>query len=108
MFQGDLREQLPIGASDLGGLTVIPQKDVQDHVIVAWVEMMAVRRPSGGIAVYFDVPPVACTIDKRHTGLLKIRPSLQVPTPRRVDNEFSTVQRAQRRGAPTLIEPQAP
>ena len=45
MFQGDLRYKLPVGASDLGSLTVIPEKDVQDHIIVAWVEVMAMRLP---------------------------------------------------------------
>ena len=108
MFQGDLRYKLPVGASDLGSLAVIPEKDVQDHIIVAWVEVMAMRYPPGGIAVYFDIPPVACTIDEGNTGLLKIRASLQVPTPRRMDSNLSTVQCAQRCGAPTLIEPQAP
>src|SRR6266705_127087 len=108
MFQGDLRYKLSVGASDLGSLTVIPEKDVQDHIIVAWVEVMAMRYPPGGIAVYFDIPSLACTIDEGNTGLLKIRASLQVPTPRRMDSNLSTVQCAQRYGAPTLIEPQAP
>ena len=108
MFQGDLRYKLPVGASDLGSLAVIPEKDVQDHIIVAWVEVMAMRYPPGGIAVYFDIPPMACTIDECNTGLLKIRTSLEIPAPRRVYQELSAVQRAQWRGTPTLIEPQAP
>src|SRR2546421_3578931 len=105
MFQGDLRYKLPVSASYLRSLTVIPQKDMQDHIIVACVEVMAVRRPPGGIAVYFDVPAVAHTIDEGNTGLLKIRAGLQVPTSWRVDHNFSPVQRAQWRRAPTLIEP---
>src|SRR5712691_8581506 len=108
MFQGDLRYKLPVSASYLRSLTVIPQKDMQDHIIVACVEVMAVRRPPGGIAVYFDIPTVAYPIGEGNTGLLEIRARLQVPTPRRVDNNCSPVQGAQRRGAPTLIEPQAP
>ena len=69
---------------------------------------MAGGRPPGGIAVYFDIPAVAYTIDEGNTGLLKIWTCLQVPTSWRVDNNFSPVQRTQRRRAPTLIEPQAP
>ena len=93
MFQGDLWYKLPVGASHLRSLTVIPQKDMQDHIIVACVEVMAVRRPPGGIAVYFDIPAVAYTIDEGNTGLLKIWTCLQVPTSWRVDNNFSPVQR---------------
>ena len=107
MFQGDLRYRLSVGASHLGGLPVIPQKDMQDHIIVACVEVMTVRRPPGGIEVYFDIPAVAYPIDEGNTGLLKIWTRLQVPTSWRVDYNFSPVQRAQRRRAPTLIEPQA-
>ena len=59
MFQGDLRYKLPVGASHLRSLTVIPQKDMQDHIIVACVEVMAVCCPPGGITVYFDIPAVA-------------------------------------------------
>ena len=33
---------------------------------------MAGGRPPGGIAVYFDIPAVAYTIDEGNTGLLKI------------------------------------
>jgi hypothetical protein len=76
MFQGDLRDKLPIGTSHLRSLTVIPQKDMQDHMIVTCVEVMTVCRPPGGIAVYFDIPAVAYTIDEGNTGLLKIRPCL--------------------------------
>jgi hypothetical protein len=54
---------------------------------------MAVRRPSGGIAVYFDISAVTYTIDEGNTGLLKVRTCLQVPTSWRVDNNFSSVQR---------------
>ena len=108
MFQGNLRYGLPIGASYLRSLAIVPQKDVQDYIIVALVEVMTVRRPSRGIAVYFDVPTVTYTIDEGNTRLLKIRTCLQVPAPRRVDSNFSPVQRTQRRRAPTLIEPQTP
>jgi hypothetical protein len=80
MFQGDLRYKLPVGASHLRSLTVIPQKDVQNHIIVACIEVMAVRRPPGGIAVYFDIPAVASPIAEGNTGLLKIWTCLQVPT----------------------------
>jgi len=107
VFQGNLGYKLPVGASHLKGLTVVPQKDMEDHIIVTCVEVMAVRRPPGGIAVYFDIPAVAYPIDEGNTGLLKIWTCLQVPTSWRVDKNFSTVQRAQRRRAPTLIEPQA-
>jgi hypothetical protein len=96
MFQGDLCYRLPVSASHLRGLTVVPQKDMENHIIVACVEVMAVRRPPGGIAVYFDIPAVAYTIDEGNTGLLKIRACLQVPTSWRVDYNFSPVQRLQR------------
>ena len=76
MFQGDLRYKLPIGASHLRSLPVIPQKDMQNHIIITCVEVMAMRRPPGGIAVYFDIPAVAYTIDEGNTGLLKIRTCL--------------------------------
>jgi hypothetical protein len=72
MFQGDLRDQLPIGAPHLKGLAVIPQKDVQNHIIVAYVKMMAVCCPPGGIAVNFDIPALTYTIDEGNTSLLKI------------------------------------
>src|SRR5215467_7196040 len=108
MFQGDLRYKLPVSASHLRGLPVIPQKDMQDHIIVACIEVMAVRRPPGGIAVYFDIPAVVYSISEGNTGLLKIWTCLQVPTSWRVHKNFSPVQRAQWRRAPTLIEPQAP
>jgi hypothetical protein len=81
---------------------------MQDDIIVACVEVMAVRRPPGGIAVYFDIPAVARPIDEGNRGLLKIWTCLQVPTSRRMDNNFSPVQSVQQRGTPTLIEPQAP
>src|SRR5262245_43085854 len=81
---------------------------MQDHIIVAYVEVMTVRRPPGGIAVYLDITAVAYPIDEGNTGLLKIRACLQIPSSWRVDNHFSPVQRAQRRRVPTLIEPQAP
>ena len=92
MFQGNLRYRLSVGASHLRSLPVIPQKDMENHIIVACVEVMAVCCPPRGIAVYFDIPPVPCTINKGNTGLLKIRASLQVPAPRRVDSNLSTVQ----------------
>ena len=80
MFQGDLRYKLPIGASHLRSLTVIPQKDMQDHIIVACVEVMTMRCPPGGIAVYFDIPAMAYPINEGNSSLLKIRTCLQVPT----------------------------
>jgi hypothetical protein len=92
MFQSNLGYRLPVSASHLRGLTVVPQKDMQNHIIVAWVKVMAVRRPPRGIAVYLDVPAVASTIDEGDTGLLKIRTCLQVPTSWRVDSDFSPVQ----------------
>jgi hypothetical protein len=52
---------------------------------------MAVRRPPGGIAVYFDISALAYAIDEGNTGLLKIWTCLQVPTSWRVDNNFSPV-----------------
>ena len=81
---------------------------MQDHIIVACVEVMAVCRPSGGIAVYFDVPALPRPITEGNRSLLKIGTCLQVPTSRRTDNDFSPVQSAQQRGTPALIEPQAP
>jgi hypothetical protein len=72
MFQGNLRDKLPVGTSHRRGLTVIPQKDVEDHIIITLVEVMTVRRPPGGIAVYFDIPTVTYAIDEGNTGLLKI------------------------------------
>jgi hypothetical protein len=69
---------------------------MENHVIVACVEVMAVCHPPGGIAVYFNIPAVAYSIDEGNTGLLKIRTCLQVPTSWRVDNNFSPVQRLQR------------
>jgi hypothetical protein len=107
MFQGDLKYRLSVGTLHLGGLPVIPQKDMQDHIIVACVEVMAVRRPPGSIAMYFNIPALAYTFDEGNTGLLKIWACLQVPTTWRMHNNFSPVQRAQWRRAPTLIEPQA-
>jgi hypothetical protein len=74
-------------------LTVIPQKNMENHIIIAWVEMMTMRRPPGGIAVYLDIPAVAYTISKGNTGLVKIRTCLQIPTAWRVDDNFSPVQR---------------
>jgi hypothetical protein len=76
MFQGDLRDKLPVGTARLRGLAVIPQKDVENHIIITLVEVMAVRRPPRGIAVYFDIATVTYTIDKSNTGLLKIRTCL--------------------------------
>src|SRR5215471_16360411 len=99
MFQSDLRYKLPVGASHFRSLTVIPQKDMQHHIIVAYVEVMAVCRPPGGIAVYFDIPAGAYPIGEGNAGLLKIWTCLQIPTSWRVDNHFSPVQRAQRRRA---------
>jgi hypothetical protein len=66
---------------------------MENHIIVACVEVMAVRRPPGGIAVYLDIPMVACTISEGKTGLLKIRTCLHIPTSWRVDNDFSPVER---------------
>jgi len=66
---------------------------MENHIIVAWVEVMMVRRPPGGIAVYLDIPAVAYTINESNTGLLKIWTRLQIPTSWRVDNNFSPVQR---------------
>ena len=94
MFQGDLRYKLSVGASHLRGLPVIPQKDMQDHIIVACVEVMAMRRPPRGIAVYFDIATVVYAIGEGDTGLLKIWTCLQVPTSWRVYKNFSPVQRA--------------
>ena len=54
----------------------------------------------------FRHPRVAYTIDEGNS-LLKIWTCLQVPTSWH-DNNFSPIQGAQRRRAPTLIEPQAP
>jgi hypothetical protein len=85
--------RLPVGTSHFRSLTVIPQKDMENHIIVACVEVMTVRRPPGGIAVYLDIPAVAYTINEGNTGLLKIRTCLQIPTAWRVDNNFSPVQR---------------
>jgi hypothetical protein len=93
LFQGDLGYGLPVSASHLGGLTVVPHKDMENHIIVACVEVMAVRRPPGGIAVYLDIPAMASTIAKGNTGLLKIRTCLQVPTSWRMDDDFPPVQR---------------
>ena len=76
MFQGDLRYKLPVSASHLRSLTVVPQKDMQDHIIVACIEVMAVCRPSRSIAVYFNIPTVAYPIDEGNTGVLKIRSCL--------------------------------
>jgi len=81
-FEGYLRDKLPIGALYRGCRTVIPQKDMQDHAIVACVEMVAVGYPPRGRAVDFHIPPVALTADKFNAGLVKIRTSLEVPTPR--------------------------
>jgi hypothetical protein len=66
---------------------------MENHLIVAWVEVMTVRRPPGGIAVYLDIPAVAYTINESNTGLLKIWTRLQIPTSWRVDNNFAPVQR---------------
>jgi len=76
MFQGDLRYKLSVGTSHLRSLAVVPQKDVEDHIIITLVEVMAVRRPPRGIAVYFDIPTATYTIDESNTGLLKIRTGL--------------------------------
>jgi hypothetical protein len=69
---------------------------------------MAVRRPPGGSAVDFHIAPVARTANEFNAGLLKIRPSLEVPTPWRMDNHFLPIQGVQYRWTPALIKPQAP
>jgi hypothetical protein len=107
MFQGNLWYKLSVGALYRRNPTVIPEKDMQDHAIVACVEVMAVCRPPGGVTVDFDIPAVPRFIVEGNRSLLKIWTCLQVPTSRRMDHDGSPIQSVQPRGTPTLIEPQA-
>src|SRR5262249_33436306 len=57
--KGYLRDNLSVGALCHSSWTVIPHKDMQDHTVVACVEVVTVSSPSGGSAVDFHIPPVA-------------------------------------------------
>jgi hypothetical protein len=108
MFQGNLRYKLPVGALYCRSWTVIPEKDMQNHIIVAGVKVMAMRRPPRSVAVYFNIPTVPRPIAEGNHSLLKIWTCLQVPTSRRMDRDGPPVQSVQQRGTPALIEPQTP
>src|SRR5262249_40999983 len=80
--EGHLRDKLPVSALCHSGRTVIPQKDMQHHICVGCGGVRAVGCPPRGRAVFFYAPRGALTADKFNAGLMKIRTSLEVPTPR--------------------------
>jgi hypothetical protein len=53
---------------------------------------MAMRRPARGIAVHFDITPLASPSSILNDGVQKIRASMGIPPPRRMDNDVLSIQ----------------
>ena len=107
VFQGDLGDGLPVGPHGHRVLAVVPQEDVQHHVVVTRVGVMPVGRPAGGVAVDFHVAAAPLAVGKGDGGLLKIGAGVDVPASRGMHGEGLAVQGAQGGGTPAGVEPQA-
>jgi hypothetical protein len=102
-----LRDGLTISATYLGRGTIIPQEDMQDHSIVARVEVMPMTCPAGSKAVDFNIATATHTIVKRNDSLVKIWAGLAIPATWRVDRQRPAIQGTESRGTPAWVIPQA-
>jgi hypothetical protein len=55
---------------------------------------MAMRRPAGGIAVHFNIAPLPSPSSMLNDGMQKIRASMGIPSPWRMDNYVLSIQGA--------------
>ena len=96
----------PSARLTISSLAVVPQEDVQDHVVVARVEVVAVGGPAGGEAVQLDVaaPPRAVADGKG--GLPEIGAGVHVPPAGGMHRNRAAVQGAKPRRAPARVVPE--
>jgi hypothetical protein len=105
--QGDLGHSLTVGTFDFCGVTIVPQKHVENDTIIPCITVMPMRRPSGRIQMDLDIASLPCASGKLNDSLLKIRTNLDIPTPRMMNDNLLSRKRLQYRRAPAPVKPQA-
>jgi hypothetical protein len=86
-----LGNSLSINAPGDGSLAVVPQKDMENNLAIAYIPVVAMRYPARGEAMHLDITSPALPSSKLNNRLLEIRPGVCVPAPWRMDHHILAI-----------------